>query len=58
MKTTRKIATVVWLEPEIKEVSKKIAKLERRSFSNLVDVMLVERAAKHGLEIPKAEDNL
>lgn len=46
---TKKIPAYLWLEPEIKVLAKKVAKLERRSFSNLVDVMLLERAAKHGL---------
>jgi hypothetical protein len=53
MKIRTKLLTSVWLEPELKALSKKIAKLERRSFSGLVNEMLAERAEKHGLEIPK-----
>ncbi len=55
---TKKTLCGIWLEPEIKALGNQIAKLERRSFSSLVDVMILDQAKQRGIsfEGPKAKE--
>jgi hypothetical protein len=39
------------LEPKLKAAAEKVAKLENRSLTNLVETLLMERCKKHGIRI-------
>jgi hypothetical protein len=43
------------LDPSIKMASEKVAAMERRSLSNLIEVLLSERCNHHGIRIDGVE---
>jgi hypothetical protein len=46
----KKIPVSIRITPELKAASEKVAKLENRSFTNLVETLLLERCKKHGIK--------
>ena len=50
----KNIPTSIRLSPEMKAAAKKLAKLQHRSLSNLVELLLMEACEKHGIKIDNA----
>ena len=45
----RKIPISIRLDPEVKADADKLAKLQHRSLSNLIEILLIEACDKHGI---------
>lgn len=41
------------LDPDILALAQRIAKIERRSVTGVIELALIEYAERHGIEVPK-----
>lgn len=47
----KKIPVSLRLTPELKAAAEEAARKENRSFTNLVETLLIERCRKHGIKV-------
>ncbi|MBV9490054.1 MAG: hypothetical protein JO069_10070 [Verrucomicrobia bacterium] len=47
----KKVPVSIRITPELKAASERAARLENRSFTNLVETLLRERCRKHGIKL-------
>jgi hypothetical protein len=49
----RKIPSSIRLDPDVKAAAEKLAELQNRSLTNLIETLLREACQKHGIKITR-----
>jgi hypothetical protein len=47
----KKIPISIRIDPQLKAAAEKVAQREHRSFTNLIETMILERCQQHGIEV-------